>query len=106
MIICFYSAPPQRNLSVSMRCDTLLEDGRPISINWTFSSHPVLCVMKMLSTIYIHTQEGGREVGVVYPGEELVLVELTSPSGTVEQLCSDVNGCSSEISENATTKFH
>ncbi|CAI8044891.1 hypothetical protein GBAR_LOCUS24863, partial [Geodia barretti] len=61
-----------------MSCNTSLDDGRPISINWT---------------------GGDREVGVVYPGEELVLVELTSPSGTVEQVCSDVNGCSSEISE-------
>ena len=52
--------------------------------------------------MYIHTQGGVREVGVVYPGEESVLVELTSPNGIVEQVCSeqsDVNQCSSEISE-------
>ena len=36
---------------------------------------------------------------MIYPGEEWVLVELTSPRGTVEQVCCDVNGCSSEISE-------
>jgi UDP-N-acetyl-D-mannosaminuronate dehydrogenase len=59
-----------------MSCDTSLDGGRPISI-----------------------MDGGvREEGVVYPGEELVLVESTSPNGTVEQMCS-MNECSSEISE-------
>ena len=35
---------------------------------------------------------------MIYPGET-VLVELTYPNGTVEQVCNNVRGCSSEISE-------
>ena len=36
---------------------------------------------------------------MVYPGGESVAVELTSPRGVVETVCSDGNNCSTRISE-------
>ena len=36
---------------------------------------------------------------MVYPGVESVAVELTSPRGVVETVCSDGNNCSTRISE-------
>ena len=44
-------------------------------------------------------QNGEEEQGVVYPGGESVAVELTSPRGVVETVCSDGNNCSTRISE-------
>ncbi|CAI8025153.1 hypothetical protein GBAR_LOCUS14558 [Geodia barretti] len=69
--------PPQPTVqSLVMYCDLPLSGGRPVVLNWT---------------------EGEREVGVVYPGEEMATVDLT-PGGTICSLLSTPNtSCTATI---------
>ncbi|CAI8017200.1 hypothetical protein GBAR_LOCUS10484 [Geodia barretti] len=74
--------PPQPTVqSLVMYYDVPLSGGRPVVLNWT---------------------EGEREVGVVYPGEEMTTVDLT-PGGTIcSFLSTPIISCTATITNDCS----